>query len=365
MGAVPRIVYLIGAGGSNACVKWVKSPYGILMQDLSIPLGNKLRPLLETEYSGHENLVTLVNTVIDENTDIEHVITFLDDAPSKLHRDFAGEMRKAFEEVLRERLREIEKDHGGHPVHLYAALLDMHRITDLPERLGGIITTNYDEYIEEAMTEKHDGSVDFGFELASSSTEPRKLKLLKLHGSFGWQDTWPLSRGTAGDTLWLPPGINKVKQRYPFNVVWGLARELLSCDILRIIGCRIGANDWDLISLLFTTRHINSTSQPYRIEVIDAPSRVEQFRTSFPYLEVRSLFELDEIGDRFLKKIAGESSPNFGDLGKQEREALVRKAGENENWFELWLRFKAETVFEELGSVETETGLFAEFLAGG
>ena len=70
------------------------------------------------------------------STDFEHIITFLDDAPSQ----FADRMREAFEEVLRDRLNRIHETQGG-AVLLYKVLLDIYNIEQCPEILQGIITT--------------------------------------------------------------------------------------------------------------------------------------------------------------------------------------------------------------------------------
>ena len=273
-----RIVYLVGAGASHACVSRVGSPHGILMSDLTAPLSRKLQGLINNGFSGDDSLKYLVNSVIDETTDVEQVITFLDDAPSLRHRQFADEMRKAFEEILRDKLTQIREETQEDPVELYRVLIDMYNIDHLPETLQGIITTNYDEYIERAIEQVDDCPIDFGIRVEPSSHGTEGFRLLKLHGSFGWQDTWPISRAPDGDaTLWIPPGIQKAKRAYPFNVLWGLAREMLACDVLRVIGCRLGPNDWDLISLLFAMRHTNISDRP-AIEVIDSPSMWKSLR---------------------------------------------------------------------------------------
>ena len=89
----PRVVYLIGAGASHGCVKRANSQQGILMRDLGQPLNDKLHEVIDKDFSENNSLKDLVNEVINENTDFEHVITFLDDSPSRVHRDFADRMR--------------------------------------------------------------------------------------------------------------------------------------------------------------------------------------------------------------------------------------------------------------------------------
>ena len=322
----------------------------------------KLRELITNGFSGDDSLVNLVNSDITDTTDYEQVITFLDEAPSLRHRQFAEAMRKAFEEVLRDKLSLISKEAQGDEIRLYKVLLDMYNIEQCPEVLQGIITTNYDEYIENAIEQLGNSLVDFGIRVEPSSQQSEGLKLLKLHGSFGWQDTWPISRGQNGcATLWIPPGIHKAKQAYPFNVLWGLAREMLSCDVLRVIGCRLGANDWDLISLLFTMCHVNFAGRP-QIEVIDAPQHVEQLKKSYPYLDFLSILEVEPIGSWLVAELTGRPLQKFADFTEEGKRQIVKAAGLEKNWFELWLTAKAESFAIDLETVSTDAGSVEQFL---
>ena len=160
-----RVVYLIGAGASQGCVSRANSKYGILMTHLGQPLIKRLRTLIVEEFSGNAALTDLANAVLTEETDFEHVITFLDNSPSRVHRQFADKMRTAFQDVLNERLNSIHEELGKDPIDLYAALLDMYQIEGFPETLQGILTLNYDQYIETAVQQVIGESVDFGFKV--------------------------------------------------------------------------------------------------------------------------------------------------------------------------------------------------------
>ena len=358
----PRVVYLLGAGATQACVSSVGSPHRILMRDLGEPLNEKLQELVSNDFSADTGLRNLVNSVIDDSTDFEHIITFLDDAPSLRHRQFAEEMRKAFEEVLRERLDRIREETQGDALNLYKVLLDMYNIKQCPESLQGIITINYDDYMEDAIEQVSKVPVDFGIRVDPGSGQRDGVKLLKLHGSFGWRNTLPISRGSNGDaTLWIPPGIHKTKQAYPFNVLWGLAREMLSCDVLRVVGCRLGANDWDLISLLFTMRHVNVADRP-QIEVIDAPQHVQELKEEYPYLELLSIVEVEPIGSRLITGFTGWSPKPFTAFDDGEQQEIIGLAGKDRNWFEDWLNAKLEYFDMELGDVSTDNGFAKHFL---
>ena len=335
------------------------------MQDLGKPLCDKLKELTNNGFSGDDSLENLFNSVIDGSTDFEHIITFLDDTPSLPHRQFAEDMRRTFEKVLRKELDCIRKENQGDEIRLYKVLVDMYNIEKFRVREGlqGIITINYDEFIEEAIEQVDNCSVDFGIRVEPTSQQPNGVRLLKLHGSFGWQKTWPISRGQSdGATVWIPPGIYKDKQAYPFSVLWGLAREMLSCEVLRVIGCSLKANDWDLISLLFSMRHGSSENHP-QIEVIDAPHHVKRLKKSYPYLNVLSILEVEPIGSELIAGVTGWQPREFGKFSDEEREHIMGKLEQRSpNWFELWLTLKVESLAFELGDVSTDAGLVEEFL---
>ena len=299
----------------------------------------------------------------DGDTDIEHLITFLDDIPSRQHREFAEGMRKAFEQALRDELKTIREETKDDPIELYEVLLDAHNVEQFPEVLQGIITINYDEYIETAIERVHDCPADFGIRVEPSSEQMEGPRLLKLHGSFGWRDTWPISRGNNdGATLWIPPGIQKAKQAYPFNVLWGSAREMLACDILRVVGCRLGPNDWDLISLLFTMRHAGLARRP-QIEIIDAPEHAIKLNESYPYLEVQSIIEVEPIGSELISGLTGRPARRFSEFEDDERNDIVRSIGSSRNWFDLWLTRKLENHSINIADMSTPKGFVKRFLA--
>lgn len=353
------IVYLFGAGASHACANWVASPHGILMRDLAEPFIEKIQEL--ESYRSEPEIRTLVNTVVTAGSDIEQIITFLAQSPSSKHQSFAEELRKVFEYVLKHTLEAIQADHGAPPIDLYTALLDMHDVPQNWERLNGIITLNYDEYLELAIRAVG-RDVDFGIVVGPETQDGPKHRLLKLHGSLGWKHAWPVSaKGTDDPPFWIPPGIQKSKSDYPFNLLWGAARELLDCDVLRIIGCNLGPNDWDLVSLLFSTRHTHDRRPtPYRVEVVDSPAAVRRVKKGLPYLDVRSIFESGLAGARLLFELTDLLGPYDALTPEQQQLADNRIAGRN--YFQVWLQHMAEGLFEELGTVATPNGFLKTFM---
>lgn len=361
--AKTQVVYLLGAGASHACADWVDSPHGILMRDLTDPLLEEIRPIAENTYRDDPSLMALVNTVIDNTTDVEPIITFLAQSPSAAHRNLADQLRHAFVRVLKSRLDEIATANGEPPIELYQALLDMYDVGGFPEQLKGVITLNYDEYIEAAIRSVG-RDIDFGVTIDAIPHFQESYRLLKLHGSLGWKHAWPISLQDTGETpFWIPPGIQKAKDEYPFNVLWGLARELLDCDVLRIVGCNLSPNDWDLVALLFATRHTHDQRpEPYRVEVIDSPEAAAHLRNTFPYLDVHSIFEAGLAGQRLLFEVSGGLAGPYASLTIQEQEEIDRRIGK-QNWFKVWLQHMAEGLFQEFGSVTTPSGHLERFMA--
>ena len=367
-----KVVYLIGAGGSHACIKAVGSPHGMLMRDLAVELVEGVRELVVTK-AEFGSLAGVVNEVVEEEADFEHLITFFDESPASSHRRFAEELRRIFEDVLRSKLTTIELELGEHRASLYSALLDMYNVKGLGETLSGILTLNYDDYIEDAVYQIYGDAdqVDLepGAKLGSGSADG--WHFLKLHGSFRWEDAWPIKRreiASESRPLWIPPGIRKGKERYPFNLLWGLARDVLNCDVVRVIGCRLGPSDWDLISLLFGTRHANSARDgPYTIEIIDSPLHARTLQGWYPYLDVRSIFEIDtlDVGRNLISDFLGGLPRRLDALSGEERGRLFDEAAaRNENWFRLWLVKMAEGLHLNLGSEATDTpkGAFGRWL---
>ena len=363
-----RVAYLIGAGGTHASIQSVDASFGLLMSDLENDIQQEVHAMAASD-SKFKPLNKVVNELVEGTVDIEQVITFLDESPTFIHRQFAEELRHVFEIVFRKRLLAIEEHVGQDRLNLYSAFIDMHNTEDVAENVSGILTLNYDSYIEDAACQIFEGmshSVnEKGHELCTRFING--WRLLKLHGSFDWEDSWPVRRReliSDSKPLWIPPGIRKETERYPFSLVWGLAREILDCDVLRVIGCRLGPSEWHLISLLFGTRHANTEiDRPYSIEIIDSPDRANALKRAHPYLEVQSIFEIEtmDVGLSFVSDYRSDGAVRFDSLTKDEQEQLIKKSdNSSENWFKKWLEKMGEGLFSirREKSIETPTNIF-------
>lgn len=363
-----RVAYLLGAGATQGCVSYSGSRSDLSMRGLLPQLIERWRDLVYSDFTDEPSVERLLNDVVTEDTDFEHLLTFLDDAPSEVHQDLADELKVVFSTVLRGQLDQVTSAVGDDHSFLYAALVDMHAVEGAGEELAGFLTLNYDVFLEHAIQNHLGLAVDFGVQVgAERADDADTVRVLKLHGSFGWHHKVPIEQNpTHRHGLWIPPGIRKEKAEYPFNAIWGLARELLDCDVLRIIGCNLGANDWDLISLLFTTLHTTSRGREYEVEVIARPKTADRIGQQFPYLNVKSLLDLADVGPQVVSEMRPGEPQSFHRLDGDERDR-VRDAAQRQihNAFEYWLRRKGEVMLGELGAVSSPSGVFEAFVDRG
>jgi hypothetical protein len=323
-----------------------------------------MRELYTDSFSDHSGVKHLVNDVVGDETDFEHLLTFLADTPSNRYQEFASRLREVFSDVLRTELLEVRESLGEKHSTLYSVLLDMHNVDDSGEALKGFITLNYDSFLEHAIEKIHGHGVDYGVHTGDVGSQERTIPVLKLHGSFSWRHTWPIQVAEVGENaLWIPPGIRKAKADYPFNAIWGAARELLDCDVLRIIGCNLGPNDWDLVSLLFTTMHGRESARPYKVEVVAPPSTAARIANEFPYLGVRSLLEVADVGPQLVAEVLGGEPTSFSDLDEESQKRAIKEAnGKIRNPFEHWLRVKGEVMYGKLLTIGTDRNIFRDFV---
>ncbi|HLE17226.1 MAG TPA: hypothetical protein VI728_02965, partial [Syntrophales bacterium] len=146
--------------------------------------------------------------------------------------------------------------------------------------LLGVISLNHDHIFQVASKKVYSG-VNLGFNFKSNHFKFVNTDcplLIHLHGAFNFRKDKPIKvlRLTSKtkyhqNMLWIPPTILKESKDYPFNKMMGLSYELISkCDVLRIIGCSLSQNDWNLISLIFSAQNNQYffKSDCFKIELI-------------------------------------------------------------------------------------------------
>jgi len=287
-----KIIYLFGAGASHAVVNDCNPTKGLMTSDIQTVIQNK--------YQNKYNFDNEVwNALIMENNDVEHLISYLE-----FKYDYASSnlVRKYY----REAIIRLSNGFAGNPPksNLYSVIMDMHlNIETLKseEDLQCFISLNYEDILEKTIIKYYNRNINYNFN--RNTENPTDIKVYKLHGSFNWSNDRPVSiAGRMTDVksekaLWIPPGVDKKKENYPFNLLWGDAVEQLlnNCDILRVVGCSLNRNDWGLIPILYDIQKFNSHGKNLLIEIIDFKRTSDKIKENYKYLKVIGLDENAEI----------------------------------------------------------------------
>lgn len=358
-----KVAYLFGAGASEGALRYSGASRSILMKNLGFDIVKKI------EENDMKELASVRNDLIS-GADIEQLITLHEAAGTRQHSNVAKELKSLFRKELQERIHELGDSFFP---KLIASLIDMHSIPELGEQLVLILTTNYEDLVEKAIQRIEGGinySVSVAFKDDSYCFKEKCVPVLKLHGSFNWKNVYPIvvenSIEEDEDTIWIPPGMVKRRDLYPFNIIWGKAKELLEVDMLRIIGSSLSRNDWELISLVYSTQKLRSDGKPpYVIELIDYYDVAEDIIKRYRYLNIKSMWEIDEVGEH----ITDIHLPQFIEIGKAPEEKIEEIAEKyysseesKENIFNFWLKAKGDKLIDKKISLETPHGYFKEFV---
>ena len=371
-----KVVYLLGAGASHAEIKYLDPGCrGILMDSVVDAIPGQL-PEDNDDLKQIKNILVLEN----RNIDIEQLITLYEHDVDKKHHEASDKLRQIFRKELNSRILQVlcEQPNGDDCIFhsgLLASLFDMYNIKDFDEELCAIITTNYDDLAERALQNVYKG-FNYKFELVNTAGEFSLgigLPLLKLHGSFNWIGEYPIrldkpnSSSYHGndndDIIWAPPGAIKNTNQYPFSLIWSQAREILNCDILRVVGCSLSRNDWLLISLIHDAQTLRRGSN-LKIQLVDFPRQAYFVWKNYPYLDVKyTLFDdyfasycndfcSVEILDREFESYTEESIGKFNENVEKNMS----------NIFNIWLAAKGyELKNTRKLNLTTEKNIFKRF----
>ncbi len=357
MGNKKKVLYLIGAGATHSEVSLYDSNIKLLTKDIAEGIKNKIT---QKKLTG---LADVVNDLTGENIDIEQLITLYETSGYSKNKSIAKNLRSAFVNEIQERLAKLPKDYK--PL-LLRALIDMYDVKSLNEELHGFLTLNYDSLIEVAL-QNVNGMINLFLLIDYKNTNFKNrsdgIPIIKLHGSFDWKNLFPIclinESDHHDDILWIPPGVVKRREEYPFSMLWGKAKELLQCDILRVIGCSLNRNDWELVSLLQTTQRFQSKHKRFTIELIDYDEEGQKKKKDYPYLNLKTVFEIEGFKKHLLKDISLSVSEEVG-KSKAIEEYVNNK--NNINIFERWLRWRGEELKEHRKDITTSKNIFKNFI---
>ncbi len=237
-----KIVYLFGAGATHAELSNIGvDESGLLIGDVTRRVILKANG--DTAFLPH-NRMFLERAANSSN--IELFISLIEDNASDIREASAAVDR--LKDLVEQDIKAILTTERLSAFYLHKALFELHKHNE-NEIIIGLISLNYDTVLDDAYKWRYgEGEPDYSFPFRTH--KPDKPPLLKLHGSFNWEDIE--INGRKRKIPIIPVEINKNYLRLPYNFIWGRALEILTdCDILRVVGCSLSPNDIQLIDLLF------------------------------------------------------------------------------------------------------------------
>jgi len=357
----PSVVYLFGAGATQAAVSAIDEGCKVLIQDITQDV------FLTIRKENLQDLLPLSNALLPEGIDIEHLISHLLATFNPLRARQADQLRGLFRASLLRRLRRFS---SATVPTLFTALFNFHTLPRQPETLKGIISLNYDQLADIAFNQVF-GGINYALRIDAQHSQIHSSEkappFIKLHGSFNWQDRTPIAlvdeeSVAADDAVWIPPGLAKTRDHYPFDILWGRAHELLDCEILRVVGCSLNPSDMHLVSMLFRTQALSGQPQRYRIQLIDYPDACARITSTYGYLAMEGIIDQPE----FLASIASELFPQDPaelPLSEDQVSEIVRFLdSRNVNIFDRWLHAKIEALVLADPSTRPTTGPLASYM---
>lgn len=314
---ISKIVYLFGAGATHAELSQIfkekeASPgflekNGLLIKNVSKRV---------TKQASSQPYLKNLDLFFPKNgsSNIELLISLIEDNANQNHKNLkvAANLKKLVKADIKRVLSYDKKQ----KFYLHKALLELDRENEENEEILGYITLNYDSVLDDAYCEIKKTKYPNYYIPPFDEDIKNKPPLLKLHGSFEWKTK--NNNDIVKIQSILPLGINKNYLQIPYNFIWGGAHEILrKCDVLRVIGCSLSQNDFQLIDLLFKAHSIRK--EPFEIHIIDFDENGDLIKKNYD----------------FFKKIKNFSEI-FGTKGNNSN--VSQEYNES---FQKWLIFKA------------------------
>ena len=282
-----KVVYLLGAGATHAEIQNIDpdlaAKSGLLVRDLSARVIEKARR--NKQYL--EDVAAVSGT--SGSLNIELLISLIE--TSKVPN--WGEKTQRLKDLVRKDIQKILSTALTQRFCLHRALFELHAqpAAQRKEMLVGLISLNYDGVLDSAYEEQY-GPPRYCFTL-DEPLGANDIPLLKLHGSFNWQDQ--VIRGRKRTIDIIPLGSTKSYIHPPYGCIWNQALEtLIGCDTLRVIGCALSQNDFHLIDLLFKA-HLER-GKPFDIEIIASEETGTQIRNNYGFFRgIKTLTQIDNL----------------------------------------------------------------------
>lgn len=323
-----QIVYLLGAGATQAEVAHQGAKVNLLMKGIS------------SDILSRANTDRKLN--LRDELDIEKLISLLAATGIDEYKREAESLRKAYFEVI---LEGLTKAGILDNPELAMGLFEMHNnalFKKKIETLSGIISLNHDNLFQVASQNIYK-CINLGFKFESDSahflpgSNKKAPRIIQLHGSFNWLNSLPINVSLLTyhsrydkDMLWIPPTILKESKDYPYNKLMALAYEILlrKCNILRIIGCSLSQNDWNIISLIFNAQYnqYRNDKTCFKIELLMDEKKCQEIIKEYSYL--RNIFPISQLKDGYFDE--------YKDPDK------ISKTSELNNPFKYWLITKVQ-----------------------
>lgn len=302
MDKATKVVYLIGAGATQSEISYKGCETRLVMGG-----ENGLAARILNRAKKESSIKKLVgNFSVTNPPDIEKTINLWSISGIPKYVKGAEFLRKTY---FKEIVKVLHESKVLAEPSLAMALLELHKTIQKKEELSAVISLNHDHLFISAFQQVY-GGVNLGFDFESKDRLVSKNSngiplLLHLHGCFAWNtshkiDVDRISAKTkySSSMLWIPPNIIKEARLYPYNKLAGLAHEVLSkgCDVLRIIGCSLSQNDWNLISIISTAQNIqklHKSNACFKIELIMPRSASKTIAENCTYLD--KIIEFEKI----------------------------------------------------------------------
>jgi hypothetical protein len=137
---------------------------------------------------------------------------------------------------------------------------------------------------------------------------------------------------------------------------------MLDCDILRVVGCSLNRNDWQLISLLYATQRLNSQEKEYTIELINYHNTAEKIKKRYSYLRFHTILDIEEVREYIFNSFHRYAS------GKRLSTSMVDYVSTQNstiNILDTWLKAKGDNLLNIQNiKIDTPKNYFKEYITG-